>query len=93
VWYLGNPLPHTTRTHLVLATSRDGWHFDRAYLVRWEPWTQRYPAPHKGATPGYEYPAGCCLGGKLYVVYAHARDYIEVAIVELSDLGGIKHDH
>lgn len=91
VWYLGNPLPHTTRTHLVLAISRDGWRFDRAYLVRWEPWAQRYPAAHKGATPGYEYPAGCCHDGKLYVAYAHARDYIELAIVKLSDLGVTKH--
>ena len=83
VWYLGNPLPHTTRTHLVLGISRDGWRFDRAYLVRWEPWAQRYPAAHKGGTPGYEYPAGCCHDGKLCVVYAHARDYIEVAVVGL----------
>ena len=91
IWYLGNPLPHTTRTHLVLGVSRDGWRFDRPYLVRWEPWAQRYPAPHKGGAPGYEYPAGCTHDGKLCVVYAHARDYIELAVVGLDQLGGSGH--
>lgn len=84
VWYVGNPVPGS-RDQLVLALSRDGWNFDEAYLVRWEPMQQLYPAPYKGGV-GYQYPSATYHDGKLYVAYSVARDFIEVSVVDVSKM-------
>jgi hypothetical protein len=71
---------------LVLGISHDGWNFHDTYLVRWEPWQQIYPAEAKGHQPGYEYPSGYYYDGKLYVVYSHVRDFVELAVIDVSDI-------
>ncbi len=86
VWCVSNPMPFSPRTHLVLGISRDGWTFDNNYLLRWEPWTQLYPAPAKGHQPGYEYPSACYHDGKLYVTYSHVRDFVELAVVDVNKI-------
>ena len=84
VWYVGNPVPGS-RDQLVLALSRDGWNFNEAYLVRWEPMQQLYPAPYKGGV-GYQYPSATYHDGKLYVAYSVARDFIEASVVDVSKM-------
>ncbi len=86
VWCVSNPLPFAPRTHLVLAISSDGWTFDNNYLVRWEAWKQIYPAPAKGHQPGYEYPSACYHDGKLYITYSHLRDFVELAVVDVTQI-------
>jgi hypothetical protein len=86
VWYVGNPVPYSPRTNLVLGISEDGWDFDKNYLVRWEPWLQLYPHEAKGHQPGYEYPSAQYLCGKMYIVYSHVRDFVELIVVDVSDI-------
>lgn len=86
-WYVGNPVPLAPRVPLVLGTSADGWTFDRAFLVRWEPVVQRWPAPAKTERPGYEYPTAVEHDGHLYVAYSVARDAIEITKIDLRAAG------
>jgi len=83
VWYVGNPVPGS-RDQLVLALSEDGWIFDEAYLVRWEPLTQLYPGRAKGGT-GYQYPSAVHHEGMLVIAYSVSRDFIEVSRVPLRE--------
>ncbi len=87
-WYVGNPVPFSPRTNLVLGISEDGWNFNKNYLVRWEPWRQLYPHEAKGHQPGYEYPCAQYLCGKMYIVYSHVRDFVELIVVDVSDILG-----
>lgn len=86
VWYVGSPKPGS-RMELVLGISRDGWTFDRNYLIRWERiqpiWYSRFKSEDR---PGYEYPAAVYHDGSLYIVYARTRDLIEVCKVPVSSL-------
>jgi len=91
VWCIANPIPGN-RQHLVLGISRDGWNFNETYLVRWEPHTPRFPAPHKLERPGYEYPGAWYHDGKLYAAYSIWREGIGVSIIDLAGEGLIKTD-
>lgn len=85
-WYVGNPKPGS-RTELVLGISRDGWTFDRNYLVRWEPVRPIWYSLRKSEDrPGYEYPAAVYHDGALYIAYSRTRDMIEVCKVPVSKL-------
>ena len=86
IWYVGGPKPGS-RMELVLGLSRDGWNFDRNYLVRWEPITPVWYSEGKSEDrPGYEYPAALYHDGFLYVVYSRTRDWIELSKVDLSEI-------
>ena len=87
VYYLGNPIPNS-RAQLVLALSDDGWHFDRARVVRWEPVAPQFPSPRKNYQPGYEHVSAVVHDGKLYAVYSICRERIELSVVDLNDLNG-----
>ena len=68
--------------------SRDGWRFEDAARLRWEPFYRRYDAAFKGTRPGYEYPSAVCHAGKLCVAYSVVRERIELSIVDLPVLAG-----
>ena len=88
VWYVGGPRPGS-RMELVLGLSRDGWTFDRNYLVRWEKIEPIWFSEGKSEDrPGYEYPAALCQDGFLYVVYSCTRDYIELTKLNLTEIFG-----
>jgi hypothetical protein len=85
-WYVGNP-KWGSRTELVMALSRDGWTFDKAYLIRWEPVRPLWYSLRKSEDrPGYEYPAAVYHDGALYIAYSRTRDMIEVCRVPLARL-------
>lgn len=56
IWYVGDPVPGEQRIPLVLGISKDGWKFDRNFLVRWEKFDSLWPDLKKSERPGYEYP-------------------------------------
>jgi len=86
IFYIGNPVPGS-RMELVVATSLDGWRFDRCYLLQWETvepvWPDRYKSLDR---PGYEYPTGTVHDGHLFVAYSRTRDWMEVTKVHLNQL-------
>jgi hypothetical protein len=87
-WYVGNPVPGS-RTKVAFSVSRDGWLFDRTFVIRDEPITPIWPAPFKtGSFSGYEYPAAYYDESEnvLYVAYSRTRDYIEVSKITGANL-------
>lgn len=86
IWYVGGPKPGS-RMELVLGVSKDGWTFDRNYLVRWEQIEPIWYSQGKSEDrPGYEYPTALVHDGFLYVVYSRTRDYIEISKVKIEDI-------
>ena len=84
VLYVGTPIVGT-RDQLVVSTSRNGWHFDNTWLLRWEPSIVTYPAPFK-CKSGYSYPDAAVAGDRVFLAYSVARDYVEVSEIKLTDL-------
>jgi hypothetical protein len=84
VWYVGNPYP-SERRHLVFAVSRDGWDFDKTWMVRWEDWQDRRPPVR--ANLGYDYPSGVFHGGRIYLFYStDNRQRMELTVADLAGL-------
>jgi hypothetical protein len=78
-YLVGNPVSGRSRFPLVLALSRDGRVFERAWLLRAggaELPPVRYPGRYKRA--GYSYPKSAVLGDWLYVAYATNKEDIEL---------------
>lgn len=84
---VGNPSGTKARYPLVIALSKDGFHFDRAFLIRagGEDLPQRrYEGRYKRA--GYSYPKSVVWGDWLYVAYATNKEDIEVSRIPLTSL-------
>jgi hypothetical protein len=96
IFYIGDPAGSNTpqgdnRQYLTLAVSSDGWNFDKAWTVRWEPgWLGNTRESATRANMGYDYPSGYYDPGtnKLYLLYAtDDRQRIELSVVDVSQLG------
>jgi hypothetical protein len=81
---IGNPLERGDRSLLVLATSRDGRTFDRAWLVRGEPTHMSFEGQHK--LDGWQYPNALVLGDHLLVAYSVNKEDVGVTKIPLSAL-------
>lgn len=79
--------PAYPRDPLTVAVSRDGYHFDRAYALRWNlPKTMRI-AGVTGRGRGAQYPSGIARGGVLYVLYTVGKEDVGLSWVPLKALG------
>lgn len=87
VYTASNPVNNKTRIPLALTLSKDGNHFDKAWLLRaggddLQP--QRYEGTAKRAC--YSYPKSMVAGEYLYVAYATNKEDVEYTRVPLSSI-------
>ena len=79
--------PTYPRDPLTVAVSRDGYHFERAYALRWNlPKTMRI-AGVSGRGRGAQYPSGIVRNGILYVLYTVGKEDVGLSWVPLKALG------
>ncbi|MBL8047277.1 MAG: exo-alpha-sialidase [Chthonomonas sp.] len=84
-FYCGCPdLNVGKRNPLVFSTSRDGFRFDRHWVVSDEPHRINWPGKHKSGD--YSYPNVLIRDGRAYVIVARQKEDIEVLSFALSDL-------
>lgn len=86
-YMVNNPSGNKERFPLVITLSRDGFHFDKAFLLRsggvdLQP--QRFQGKYKRA--GYSYPKSVIWGSYLYVSYATNKEDVEVTRIPISSL-------
>ncbi|MCX6132907.1 MAG: exo-alpha-sialidase [Ignavibacteriales bacterium] len=84
---VNNPSGNQDRIPLAITLSRDGFVFDRAYLIRsggedLQP--LRYRGKYKRA--GYSYPKSVVWGGYLYVSYSTNKEDVEVTRIPITSL-------
>jgi len=84
---VGNPVENKIRIPLVVALSRDGRVFDRAYVLRRggnDLQARRYAG--KSKTPGYSYPKAMVWQDYLYVSYSTNKEDVEYTKVPAASL-------
>ena len=74
------------RIPLTIALSTDGVVFDRAFSVRSEDTTMRFPGTNK--LPGWQYPGAVVWGDHLYVVYSINKEDVGLTRIRIADLVG-----
>ena len=72
------------RLPLTISLSRDGVTFDRAFVVRGEDTTMRFPGENK--LPGWQYPGAVVHGDHLYVVYSINKEDVGLTRIRIGDL-------
>ncbi len=72
------------RVPLTVSLSQDGVTFDRAFVVRGEDTTMRFPGENK--LPGWQYPGATVYGDHLYVVYSINKEDVGLTRIRISDL-------
>jgi hypothetical protein len=86
-YLVGNPSGNRLRYPLALLLSRDGWVFDRAYLLR--AGDEDLPPVRSAGRykrKGFSYPKSVAWNGYLYVIYATNKEDIETTRVPLNSL-------
>lgn len=90
-YLIGNFIPEFTnsprrRDPLILAISRDGINYDWAAAIRFDaPW---YQYPGHGKITGFQYPSATVVGDDLWVIYANAKEDIEVTKIPIPQFSG-----
>lgn len=83
-YYVGNPVPGSSRNPLVLIVSDDGVNFDKWFLLRKESQRRQFDGLYKSGV--YGYPHSIIVGDYMYVIYSIYKEIIEVSRIALSDL-------
>ena len=84
---VNNPSGNSDRFPLVITLSRDGFLFDRAYLLRGggkDLQPMRFSGKHK--RKGYSYPKAVIWRDYLYVLYATNKEDVELTRIPLRQL-------
>ena len=87
VYMVNNPSGNKDRFPLVITLSKDGFLFDKAYLLRSggdELQPLRYPGKYKRI--GYSYPKSVIWGDYLYVSYATNKEDVELTRIPINNL-------
>ena len=85
-WIINNPGPEKmNRGKLTIALSRDGRLFDRAWIIRDEPTTQRFEG--KGKRDGWQYPNALVWRDSLWVVYSVNKEDVALTRISLNAFG------
>jgi hypothetical protein len=79
-----NPSQKFGRIPLVLALSRDGKVFDRAWVLRGEPTKQRFEGERKGN--GWQYPNALIWKDSLWVIYSVNKEDVVISRIRLNDV-------
>ena len=83
---IGNPAGTKDRSVLAIALAKDGYTFDRAFLIGSNPSPGRYEG--KAKTPGFSYPKAIVHNQYLYVAYSINKEDIAVTRLPLQGLMG-----
>ncbi|MCP4643704.1 MAG: hypothetical protein GY851_24875 [bacterium] len=85
VFLINNPGPRLwDRSKLTIALSDDGVTFDRVWIIRSEPTTQRFTGADK--LDGWQYPHATVWQNHLYVAYSVNKEDIVVTRIAMDDL-------
>ena len=86
ILYIGTPgyTGYNFRMPLVAAVSKDGYTFDKQYIIGNEPYTPQATASTK--LGNYSYPSAMIKGEYVYVIYAKQKEIIEVSRFKWADL-------
>lgn len=84
---VNNPSGNKSRFPLVVTLSKDGFLFDKAYLLR-SGGSDLQPLRQEGKykRPGYSYPKSVVWGNYLYVSYATNKEDVELTRIPISSL-------
>jgi hypothetical protein len=84
---VNNPTGNSNRFPLAITLSKDGFIFDKAYLIRSsgkDMQAKRFEGLHKRA--GYSYPKSVVWGKYLYIAYATNKEDIQVSRIPIKSL-------
>lgn len=86
-YMVNNPTGNKNRFPLVITLSKDGFKFDKAYLVRsggrdMQP--MKFDGKYK--RPGYSYPKSVIWGDYLYISYATNKEDVELSRIPIQSL-------
>ena len=82
IYLINNPGPgRMNRSLLTIALSDDGKVFDRAWLIRGEPTTQRFKG--KGKRDGWQYPSSLVWNNSLFVAYSVNKEDVAITRIAL----------
>lgn len=86
-YMVNNPTGSKSRIPLVITLSRDGFLFDKAYLIRRggkDLQNMRYQGRYKRV--GYSYPKSVVWGNYLYIGYATNKEDVELSRIPIEEL-------
>jgi hypothetical protein len=89
-FFVNAPRAEKLRVPLAITLSRDGRHFDRAWLLRGEASLQPLRFEGRYKRLGFHYPKSVIWKDHLYVGYATNKEDVELTRVPLSSLSGQK---
>lgn len=82
IFLINNPGPgRMNRSLLTIALSNDGSVFDRAWLIRSEPTTQRFDG--KGKRDGWQYPSAVVWRDALWIAYSVNKEDVSLTRISL----------
>ena len=86
VYLINNPGPgQMNRSLLTISMSHDGVLFDRAWIIRGEPTTQRFKG--KGKRDGWQYPSSLVWKNSLFVACSVNKEDVAITRVDLDSFG------
>ncbi|WP_348797743.1 sialidase family protein [Flavobacterium adhaerens] len=85
---VNNPSGNKNRYPLVITLSKDGYVFDKAYIIRSGKEKDLQPMQYEGKYKriGYSYPKSFVVGDYLYIGYATNKEDIEITRIPLKNL-------
>lgn len=83
-FYVGNSVPDSRRLPLMLAISKDGYNFDKEYVIRDEIVEMHKKGLGKGGH--YGYPECVIHNGYMYVIYTKMKETVEITKFSLKQL-------
>ena len=85
-YLINNPGPgKMNRSLLTISLSDDGVLFDRAWIIRGEPTTQRFKG--KGKRDGWQYPNSLMWKNSLFVAYSVNKEDVVITRIDLDSFG------
>jgi hypothetical protein len=86
VYLINNPGPgRMNRSLLTISLSDDGILFDRSWVIRGEPTTQRFKG--KGKRDGWQYPSSMMWKNSLFVAYSVNKEDVAITRIALDSFG------
>lgn len=83
-FYVGNPVPDSSRNPMVLCVSENGTDFNKWFLLRTEAYRLQFPGLYKGGV--YAYPHAIIDGDYMYIIYSKHKEAIDVMRIALKDI-------
>ena len=86
IYRVNNPRPNKERWPLIVSLSKDGYVFDRAFVLRSKSEMQPLRQEGKYKRPSYSYPKSTIWKDHLYLGYATNKEDIELTRIPIAEL-------